>query len=347
MGLGGSPRLASSRRLHLVVLVVVVLVVVVLASVAVPAGAEVSGPNGVIAFTRSDFSTGTDSSYIMNPNGTQLQLLLRGAQASVPHWSPDGSLLALQTAFKGGCPPCQTTTILNPDTGHKRVLTPPDPNMATGCSLWSPDASHFACDGENDNNPSVNGIYTIRTSDGQGLTRITNAGGAADIPIDYSPDGRQLVFGRVDPSDHHCTKTSALYVVNVNGTGLREITPGGFCDDDGSWSPDGREIAFVTDSGSVFVVHPDGSGLAQIPLATNSRAFSGDATWSPDGTKLAFILTTPVGSPSGGPSANFQEGIGTANADGTGVQQITTPPTTPDFLFDHEADWGPHPLITP
>jgi Tol biopolymer transport system component len=310
---------------------------------ALPAGAKVSGPNGLIAFVRTDFSTGIDATYIVNPDGTHLQLLLRGAEASVPHWSPNGSLLALQTSFKGGCPPCSATTILNPDTRRKRVLTPPDPNIAWGCSVWSPDASHFARGGESDGNPSVNGIYTIRSSDGQGLTRITNAGGAADIPIDYSPDGKQIVFGRVDPSDHSCTKTSALYVVNVDGTGLHQITPGGFCDDDGSWSPNGSEIAFVTDSGSIFVVHPDGTGLAQLPLATHSRAFAGDISWSPDGTQIAFILTTPVGSPSGGPSANFQEGIATANADGTHVQQIATAPSS---VFDHEADWGPHPLIT-
>jgi Tol biopolymer transport system component len=149
----------------------------------------------------------------------------------------------------------------------------------------------------------------------------------------------------------------------------RTRTKGGFCDDDGSWSPNGNEIAFATTTsvtcpspgipptpptrrgcrqgGKLFVVHPDGTGLTKVPLGTDSRAFAGDVSWSPDGTKIAFLLNTPVGTPDGGPSSNFQEGIATANADGTDVQQITTAPTAPDFLFDHEADWGPHPLITP
>jgi Tol biopolymer transport system component len=285
----------------------------------------VSGSNGLIAFVRSDAQT--DTTYIVNPDGTDRKALLVGGS---PHWSPDGSLLAIQTPYQGGCPPCASTTIFNPDTGRTRVLSPPDANIATGCSLWSPDALHFACDGENDSDPSVNGVYTVRTTDGGGLTRITNAGGMADIPIDYSPDGKRLVFGRVSPADHSCTTTSALYVVNLDGSGLHQITPGGFCDDDGSWSPDGSEIAFASGiSGRIYIVHPDGTGLMQIPIPVSGQSGLGDVSWSPDGSKLAFIRGT-----SGG------EGIYTANANGTDVQQVTSSPA-----FDHEADWGPHPLF--
>jgi Tol biopolymer transport system component len=300
--------------------------------VSMPAQAKTPGPNGLIAFVRSDPNLG-DATYIMNPDGTHLRLLLPGVQASVPHWSPDGSLLALQTATID-CPPCTQTTILNPDTGQTRVLPPPDPTMAMSCSVWSPNATHFACAGENDFNPSVNGLYTIRSSDGGGLTRLTNAGGAADVPIDYSPDGRQIVFGRVDPTDHHCTTTSALFVVNIDGTGLRQITPPGFCDDDGSWSPDGTRIAFEH-RGSIFTVHPDGTGLAKIPLTTSSLNRAGDICWSPDGKKLVFILFTQRAPGTG------QEGIGAANADGSDVQLVTISPASD---FDHEADWGSHPL---
>jgi Tol biopolymer transport system component len=340
--------------------VAIVLLAVVLV---LPAGAKVSGANGLIAFVRSDSNTGTDATYIMNPDGTHMHVVLGGVEATVPHWSPDGTLLALQTSVTS-CPPCSGTTILNPDTNQTTVLQPPDPNLFTNCSVWSPDATHFACEMESADG-TRDGVYTIRTSDGGGLKQITSNPGGSDVPIDYSPDGKQIVFGR-DDINHNCTATSALYVVNIDGTGLHQITPGGFCDDDGSWSPNGKEIAFATTTrpgcftrpptggcpraDSIFVVHPDGTGLRQIPLATRSRAFPGDVSWSPDGTKIAFLLSTPIGSPDGGPSSNFQEGIATANADGTDVQQITaapTPPAVPDFFFDHETDWGPHSLITP
>jgi Tol biopolymer transport system component len=179
------------------------------------------------------------------------------------------------------CPPTCTgnTVIINPDTGTYRVLASQGfPAVSTFCSIWSPDATHFLCDGENDDNATVNGIYTIRSSDGGGLTRITDAGGMVDVPIDYSPDGRQIVFGRT--VFNNCSNRSAIYVVNVDGSGLHRVTPWGFCDDDGSWSPDGSRIAFVKPDGSIFTVHPDGSGLAKLPLVTGSRSFAGDVVWS-------------------------------------------------------------------
>jgi Tol biopolymer transport system component len=307
--------------------VAAVLITLSFTAVAGPAQAKVPGPNGQIAFSRYDPAFGDDATYIMDPDGSHVRALFPSFASNTPHWSPDGSELAVQAPLNNPCPPCASTIILNPDTGSYRILSPPDPSLATSCSVWSPDATHFACDGENDSNPSVNGVYTIRSSDGGGLTRITNAGGAIDIPIDYSPDGKQIVFGRVGPN-HSCTTTSALFIVNVDGTGLHQITPGGFCDDDGSWSPDGTQIAFEH-RGSIFVVHPDGTGLAKIPLATSSLNRAGDICWSPDGKKLVFLLFT-LRAPGTG-----QEGIATANADGSDVQQVTNSPT-----FDHQADWG-------
>jgi TolB protein len=287
----------------------------------------------MIAFTRTDRSTGLDRTYIVNPDGNHLQALFPGSDTGAPHWSPDGSKLALQYE-DNPCPPCSASTIiLNPDTGQKRLLSPPDPNISTGCSLWSPDASHFACSGENESG-SANGMYTIRTKDGGGLTRITNAGGVEliDIPIDYSPDGTRIVFGRVSSDNHSCATRSALYVVNIDGSGLHRITPWGFCDDDGSWSPDGSEIAFASgpccQPSNIYLVHPNGTGLMQLPIKAPAGGFA-DISWSPDGSKLAFSF--------GGPSTS--EGIFTANANGTDLERVTT-----STVFDHEADWGPHPI---
>jgi Tol biopolymer transport system component len=301
--------------------------------VGAPAQAKVPGPNGQIAFSRYDPAFGDDATYLMNPDGSNMRPLFPSFASSSPHWSPDGTEVAVVSGLGAACPPTCTgnTVIINPATGHYRVLASPGfPAVQTFCSVWSPDATHFACDGENDSNPGVNGIYTIRASDGGGLTRITNAGGVFDIPIGYSPDGRRIVFGRVG-LNHICTTTSALFVVNTDGTGLHQITPGGFCDDDGSWSPDGTQIVFEH-RGSIFTVHPDGTGLAKIPLATSSLNRAGDIGWSPDGKKIVFILFTQTGPGTG------QEGIATANADGSDVQQVTISPT-----FDHQPEWGPLP----
>jgi Tol biopolymer transport system component len=306
-------------------------------------------------------SAGDTVTYTVNPDGSHVRPLFTVDFSGSPHWSPDGSEVAILSA--AGMPCCTVSAVIvNPDTGGYRVLPMQEPDtLFTSCVVWSADGSRLACEGQGQSDPSLNGIYTIRASDGGDLERVTSIPGGDDIPIDYSPDGKQIVFSRSNPvgSQPCAAKNSALFVVNVDGTGLRQITPGGFCDDDGSWSPDGKEIAFATTSsvtcpptpspptrvgcrlgGKLFVVHPDGTGLTKVPLGT--RAFAGDVSWSPDGTKIAFLLSTPVASPSGGPSSNFQEGIATANANGSDVQQVTTSPT-----FDQKTDWGPHPLIAP
>lgn len=148
--------------------------------------------------------------------------------------------------------------------------------------------------------------------------------------------GKQIVFGRTDPAGPPGSNR-ALFVVKLDGSGLRRITPWGFSDDDGSWSPDGTKIVFEH-FGSLYTVHPDGTGLVKIPLQTggSTTAFTAfDAGWSPDGSEIVFSLNTKTS------AGGVQEGIGTANTDGSDVQMITTSPTR-----DDKADWGPHPLAT-
>lgn len=321
------------RTVYLLVLFAVSVALVL--AVSRSAQAKVAGANGEIAYVHFSPTVGDDTTYIVNPDGSNPRPVFPGMMTTFPHWSPDGSELALLTGADNPCPPCAASTIiLNPDTGSYRVLSPPDPDLSTACSIWSPDATHFACEVESTDG-SQNGLDVIRTSDGGGLTQIASDPGSSDVPIDYSPDGSQIVFGRVDPNDHHCDKNSALFVIKVDGSGRHRITPFGFCDDDGSWSPDGTEIAFASGPGhqpsNIYLVHPDGTGLRQLPIHALPGDGFADINWSPDGSKLSFSL--------GGPST--PEGIFTANANGTDLQRVTTSPN-----FDHEADWGSHPLDT-
>lgn len=294
-----------------------------------PAAGKVAGTTGRIAFARYDPALGDTVTYTANPDGSHLRQLFPGA-SEAPHWSPDGSRVAILACADP--PVCDTAAVIvDPDTGSYRVLTMPDPaDLFTPCGVWSPDARRLACEGDGQTDSNLNGLYTINASDGGDLTRITSNRGGVDSPIDYSPDGQQIVFDRVDPT-RPANANSALFVVHPDGGGLRRITPWGFSDGDGSWSPDGSEIAFEH-LGSLFTVHPDGTALTKVPLAvTGGRFFAGDFVWSPDGTQLAFLLFSP----------NASEGIATAYSDGSHVHQLTTSAT-----FDHQPDWGPHPTTT-
>jgi Tol biopolymer transport system component len=147
----------------------------------------------------------------INPDGLGEQQLVLG---ECPHWSPDGTLIATC-----GGPDGSATQLIDPDTGNVSEIFAADPTLFLGCSVWSPDGQRLACDEfQPPADPSRNGVYSIRVSDGGDIQRITSNPGRGDHPGDYSPDGSQIVFGRMDPS-RPANANYALFVVDGDGSG--------------------------------------------------------------------------------------------------------------------------------
>ncbi|MDP9209713.1 MAG: hypothetical protein M3O65_14745, partial [Actinomycetota bacterium] len=288
-------------------LLAVVLTAVVTAAAAPSAGAKVPGPNGRIVFGRFDPAIDDFHIFTANPDGTREAQLLPGA-AECPRWAPDGSKVLVCLANPEGL--IRPATV-NPRGSGFRLLDNPDPTLNLGCAAWSPNGARLACEGWDDVNVDrPAGIFTVRSSDGGGLVRVTaNPYGDHDILGDYAPDGSRIVFLRVNP----LRQQSALFVVNTDGTGLRRLTPWGFAEDAGSWSPDGRWILFSNPEGTLYVVHPDGRGLRQVTVDTgSSRYFAFQPGWSPDGKRIVFSMHL---------ESAGQEDIYTVRADGTGLKR--------------------------
>jgi Tol biopolymer transport system component len=245
-------------------------------------------------------------------------------------WSPDGATI-LVTSSVG---PAETRSPLRPATidpdGSNFTLlgATSDPEVGLNCLTWSPDGSQLACEGfSTSGGPELGGVYTVRASDGGGIQRLTEF---RAVPMDYSPDGSQIVLFRGDQDPE--SPAGALYVVNADGTGLRRITPAGFAFDYfASWSPDGERIAFGhfddANGGELYVVAPDGSGLTEFLTDEMLGMDAWLATWSPDGAHIAFL----------GWQGGDEPDVFIARADGTDVQQVTD---TPD-VFERNLVWGP------
>jgi Tol biopolymer transport system component len=184
-----------------------------------------------------------------------------------------------------------------------------------------------------------NGIYTLRTSDGGGLVRVTRNTRGYDQPGDYSPRGTHLVFARFGKDE----KPLGLFIVRTNGRQLRRIAPASPQLSPGDWSPSGNRILFARrvnaqTHNSLWVVRADGSGLREIRLQGVPRCGGQFSTpgargcihprWSPDGTKIIFDIATPT-------SAGEVENIYIADADGSGVTQVTR-----GSWEDDAPDWG-------
>jgi Tol biopolymer transport system component len=271
-------------------------------SVPVQLAAQVSQTNGQIAFTRPSF-TGPANVFIANPDGSDVQevpLLYPAEDFAVPIWSPDGSQLLISHVLRfdasGDLLPFRPATV-NPDGSDFNLLEPPNGPFDMDCWAWYKDGTRILC-GFGGDQP---GIFSIRASDGGDPVRLTtNPNGGIDLATDVSPDGRRFVFLRFKPGASpeprpFRTQQVALFVENIDGTGLRQLTPYGLAAPhevaSAHWSPDGREIISELTNGRLFVVRPDGTGLTPINLQTGTgQYFAFEPDWSPDGTRIVFCM---------------------------------------------------------
>lgn len=112
---------------------------------------------------------------------------------------------------------------------------------------------------------------------------------------EISPDGTTVAYVVKRAERERNTYTSAIYLAPVDGTGAdaspQRFTAGQHQDTSPRWSPDGRQLAFVSDrSGTpqLYVMNVAGGEARQV--TTLARGVS-QPQWSPDGTKIAFLST--------------------------------------------------------
>jgi len=103
-----------------------------------------------------------------------------------------------------------------------------------------------------------------------------------------SPDGRWVAFTvqRVDLEAN--TRPTHIYLVPVGGGTPRRLTEQGNRNERPRWSPDSRQIAFISDRGGssqVWIMNADGSQARQI---TNLATEADGVLFSPDGKRLIF-----------------------------------------------------------
>jgi hypothetical protein len=244
----------SLRRLITGALLTCLLAVVCVA----PAAAKPPpAPNGQILFGNPDGAITT-----VNPDGSHPNGLIR---ADCGRWSPNGNIISTC----GGPDPGGSTLLLDPLTGT--VLTelfPPDPTLFLACYVWSPDGTRLACEHfQTPADPSHTGLYTISASTGGDIRPVNSLPGLQFCLGDYSPDATRIVVEATDLTRPPRTNT-ALFVANVDGSGLRQITSWEFPnsgDCTGSWSPNGDWILFDnTEAASSSYVRTD-------PVCARSR----------------------------------------------------------------------------
>jgi Tol biopolymer transport system component len=196
---------------------------------------------------------------------------------------------------------------IKPDgTDAKRVA-------ATGFfPAWSPDHNALAYA---DADSPGGGLRIATSTDDYGLT----TGVADDSQPVWSRDGRKIAFARIDNTN---AEYSEIWVINKDGTGLRQLTHLSCFNRDPSWSEDGRKLVFWSSSDHCSAGPTQGQyELYTYEFATgkvtrlNTAANSGSPAWSPDNSEIAFASDGYLG-------VGFE--ICVMNADGSNAHRITT-----------------------
>jgi len=145
----------------------------------------------------------------------------------------------------------------------------------------------------------------IMDTDGSNVIQITDELGY-DGGAFFSPDGTQLIFRASRPETEEEVKkynslldddlveptNMELFIVNVDGTGLRQITDLGNANWAPYFHPSGEKVVFSSNHQSqrgfpfnIFMINVDGTGLEQI---TFDEQFDSFPMFSPDGKKIVF-----------------------------------------------------------
>jgi TolB protein len=180
-------------------------------------------------------------------------------------------------------------------------------------------------------NPLLAAEIYLMNGDGTNPRRVTENTFGDGFPA-LSPDGKRIVFDsnrlRAEGAP---LNTAHLFVMNTDGGEQTPLTRGS----SGTWSPDGKNIAFhasasgtgqpikadpgaATTDSDIFVMNVEGflkHGGGPKNITNNPAAIDDDPDWSPDGRKIVFTSHAITDNHINSTTAE----IYVINADGTGI----------------------------
>ena len=105
-----------------------------------------------------------------------------------------------------------------------------------------------------------------------------------------SPDGKSIIFARTWADQLNDRSNSSLWITDLDGKRVRELTSGSWHDSSPVWSPDGSKVAFISDRDGTSQIHVMWLDTREVAQLTHVADSPQNLAWSPDGRKLAFSM---------------------------------------------------------
>jgi Tol biopolymer transport system component len=317
-------------------------VAIVVATLVAPSGAF-PGKNGRIAFIFSP--TGLGNVYSMKDDGSDVRQLTNfgsNTTANSESWSPDGRQLVFDLFPPGGAP--GQLWLMNADGSDQHQILK-NPHYGEYIPSFAPDGKTLVFSRGPATGSKGGGIYRVQT-DGTGLTAITiSPPDVVDFAPVYSPDGREIAFVSISRGG----VLIAVYLMNADGSDIRELTPSWIGGDCPSWSPDGEKIAFSSNgcvgdhsvgfvlNEELWVINRNGTGLTRLTHTNGdwhgylNSPHDTVPSWSPQGNAITFARLSP---------SLASSAIYVINPDGSGLRQVLTIPGLPPGSAERSARGG-------
>jgi dipeptidyl aminopeptidase/acylaminoacyl peptidase len=270
----------------------------------------------------------TTDLWMVSWDGQQDMQLTYGYDGSTgsPEFSPDGRYISFLSGRKGTAEGTQVW-VLDRRGGEARQLTAVKKSEGDiEAYAWSPDSREL--------------LLTIHTGGTVSANDFNDPGKHKLIPPIIMPryHFKQDVEGYLTADDH-----TYLYLYDIASGKLQKLTAGQqYNESDGVWSPDGKQIAFVSNhtaepdrniNTDIFVVAAK-PGSTPLQLTHFTGADTGPLSWSPDSKQIAFLRGGHV------KYWQYQENhLGVIAADGSSPARILTakfdrPVSSPQFSPD-------------
>jgi Tol biopolymer transport system component len=234
--------------------------------------------------------------FVANPDGSNLYSLTNDLEFdNYPAWSPDHCWVAFTSNRNDNDDELYFISMRNAEIIRITQLPGSDK-----WPTWSPDGKRIAFVHTGENNSYD--IYMVN-SDGTNLTQLTNTPETEHDP-EWSPLGNRIVFECGNPTTDEKTKGhGGICLVDPDGKNYQRLTPISVHNYlYPTWSPDGQQIALVTNLTSqleIYIMNADGTGLRQVSTWGGNQD-PNDLSWSPDGTSLVYKVTTMNSTNTGG-----------------------------------------------